>query len=56
MSTDLRTPLADLRRLSIAELKKRWRDLIGTDPPQCSRSFLVRHLACTGGDRPHATV
>ena len=45
MSTDARAQLAELRRLSMAELKRRWRDLIGTDPPQYSRSFLVSRLA-----------
>ena len=45
MSTDPRAQLAELRRLSMADLKQRWRDLIGTDPPQYSRSFLVSRLA-----------
>ena len=45
MSTDPRAQLAELRRLSMTELKQRWRDLIGTDPPQYSRSFLVSRLA-----------
>jgi len=45
MSTDVRTQLAELRRLSIAELKQRWRNLMGTDPPQYNRSFLVSRLA-----------
>ena len=39
MSTDPRAQLAELRRLSMADLKQRWRDLIGTDPPQYSRSL-----------------
>jgi hypothetical protein len=41
MSTDARIQLAELRRLSMTDLKQRWRDLVGTDPPQYSRSFLV---------------
>jgi hypothetical protein len=45
MSTDTRAQLAELRRLSIANLKQRWRDLVGTDPPQYSRTFLVSRLA-----------
>jgi hypothetical protein len=45
MSTDPRAQLAELRRLSMSDLKQRWRDLIGTDPPQYSRSFLVSRLA-----------
>ncbi len=45
MSTDTRAQLAELRRLSMSDLKQRWRDLIGTDPPQYSRSFLVSRLA-----------
>ena len=34
VTTDFAGELAELRRLSIAELKQRWRDLIGTDPPE----------------------
>ena len=45
MSTDVRTQLAELRQLSMPDLQQRWRDLIGTDPPQYSRSFLVSRLA-----------
>jgi hypothetical protein len=45
MSTDTRSQLAELRRLSMPDLKQRWRDLIGTDPPQYSRTFLVSRLA-----------
>lgn len=45
MSTDTRVQLAELRRMSMSDLKDRWRDLIGTDPPQYSRSLLVSRLA-----------
>jgi len=45
MSTDTRAQLAELRRLSMADLKQRWRDLVGTDLPQYSRTFLVSRLA-----------
>lgn len=45
MSTDTRAQLAELRRLSMPDLKQRWGDLVGTDPPQYSRSFLVSRLA-----------
>jgi len=45
MSTDPRAQLAELRHLSMAGLKQRWRDLIGTDPPEYNRKFLVSRLA-----------
>ena len=45
MSTHLRAQLAELRRLSISDLKQSWRELVGTDPPQYSRTFLVSRLA-----------
>ncbi len=45
MSTEPRSQLTELRRLSMPDLKQRWRDLVGTDPPQYSRSFLVSRLA-----------
>ena len=45
MSTDPRAQLGELRHLSMSDLKQRWRDLIGTDPPQYSRSCLVSRLA-----------
>jgi hypothetical protein len=45
VNTDPRAQLAELRHLSMADLKERWRDLVGTDPPQYSRSFLVSRLA-----------
>jgi len=45
MSTDPRAQLTELRRLSMSELKQRCCDVIGTDPPQYSRSFLVSRLA-----------
>jgi len=52
MSTDPRPQLAALRRLSMAKLKQRWRELIGADPPRYSRSFLVSRLAWRLLERP----
>jgi len=38
--------LADLDRLDVAALRKRWRALCGTEPPAtCKRKHLVRRLA-----------
>jgi hypothetical protein len=45
MSSDLRAQLAELPELSMAELKQRWRDLLGTDPPEYNRKFLVSRLS-----------
>ena len=50
MSTEARAQLAELRRLSMAELKQRWRDLIGMAPPQYSRSFLATGETTGGGE------
>jgi len=36
--------MAELQRLPMGELKQRWRDLIGTDPPGYNRSFLISRL------------
>jgi len=45
MSTDVRAQLPQLRRLPAPELRQRWRDLMGTDPPEYNRKFLVSRLA-----------
>jgi hypothetical protein len=45
MSRSTLAQIAELDRLSMADLQKRWRDLIGTDPPRYNRGFLVRRLA-----------
>jgi hypothetical protein len=37
--------IAGLHRLSAPELKERWRELFGTDPPGYNRSFLIKRLA-----------
>jgi hypothetical protein len=37
--------LAGLHRLNSAQLKERWRELFGTEPPGYNRSFLVKRLA-----------
>jgi len=38
-------PIAALGGLSAAELKDRWRDLNGTEPPRYNRDFLLKRLA-----------
>ena len=35
----------ELNRMSIDQLRKRWQDLIGTDPGRLSRNYLIRRLA-----------
>jgi hypothetical protein len=37
--------VAALPRMSLAELKKLWRDLYGEDPPRTKSTYLVRRLA-----------
>lgn len=35
----------DLDRMSMAQLRKRWTDLLGTDPGRLGRQYLMRRLA-----------
>ena len=35
----------ELNRMSMAQLRKRWADLMGTDPGQLGRQYLMRRLA-----------
>ena len=35
----------ELNRMSMAELRKRWADLLGTDPGRLGRQYLIRRLA-----------
>ena len=35
----------ELNRMSMDQLRKRWRDLLGTDPGRLGRHYLVRRLA-----------
>ena len=35
----------ELNRMSMAELRKRWADLLGTDPGRLGRNYLIRRLA-----------
>ncbi len=37
--------LAELPRMPMADLKARWRELLGTEPPQYNREFLISRLA-----------
>ena len=37
--------IAGLHRLESAQLKERWRELYGTEPPAYNRAFLIKRLA-----------
>ncbi len=37
--------ITDLQTLSFEELKERWRDLYGTEPPRHNRAHLIKRLA-----------
>jgi len=45
MSSSVLKQIAALGGLSAAELKERWRDLNGTEPPRYNRDFLLKRLA-----------
>ena len=44
MSSSVLKQIAALGGLSAAELKDRWRDLNGTEPPRYNRDFLLKRL------------
>ncbi len=37
--------IAELQRMSMRQLRKKWNDLLGTDPEHLSRNYLIRRLA-----------
>jgi len=45
MSHTVARQIAGLHRLSVPELKQRWRDLYGKEPPAYNRAFLIKRLA-----------
>jgi hypothetical protein len=45
MSQSTLKQIADLERMTSADLQQRWWQLIGTDPPRYNREFLVKRLA-----------
>ncbi len=45
MSASVVKQIADLERTSMADLQRRWQQLIGTEPPRYNREFLIRRLA-----------
>ena len=45
MSNSIVKQIAGLHRLSAPELKERWRELFGTEPPGYNRTFLIKRLA-----------
>ncbi len=45
MSSSIMKQIAGLQRLSVPDLKQRWRKLFGTAPPAHQRRFMVKRLA-----------
>lgn len=45
MSSSIVKQIAGLQRLSVPDLKQRWRDLFGTEAPAYNRAFLTKRLA-----------
>ena len=45
MSSSIVKQIAGLQRLSVPDLKQRWRDLFGTEAPAYNRAFLIKRLA-----------
>ena len=45
MSDSIVKQIAGLHRLTGAQLKERWRELYGTEPPGYNRTFLIKRLA-----------
>jgi len=58
MKADIIRKLAELERMSLAELQEKWRDLFGTEPPGYNRTFVIKRLSyrvqelAYGGIRP----
>jgi hypothetical protein len=45
MQKTVLTQIEELNRMSLEQLRKRWRDLMGSDPGRLARAYLVRRLA-----------
>jgi len=45
MSASTLKQIADLERMSTADLQQRWWQLVGSEPPRYNREFLVKRLA-----------
>jgi len=45
MSSSIVKQIAGLQRQTVPELKERWRDLFGAEPPAYNRAFLTKRLA-----------
>ena len=45
MSDSIVKQIAGLHRLNSAQLKERWRELFGAEPPGYNRTFLIKRLA-----------
>ncbi len=45
MPTTVLQQIAELDRMSMGQLRQRWRDLLGSDPGSLGRQYLLRRLA-----------
>ena len=45
MSREILRQITELQGLSMADLRARWRELFGSEPPGAGRAYLVRRLA-----------
>jgi len=45
MKTTVLKQIDELNRMSMAELRKRWYDLLGSDPGRLGRQYVIRRLA-----------
>ncbi len=45
MQKTVLTQIEELNRMSLDQLRKRWRDLMGTEPGRLGRAYLIRRLA-----------
>lgn len=45
MSQTVLKQVSEIQRLSLAELRERWRALFGTDPPAYRRAYMVKRLS-----------
>lgn len=45
MASSVSTRIVELRRMSTAELRQRWRDVFGTAPGQCTKTEMWQALA-----------
>ncbi len=56
MKESIARQIADLESMTLEELRVRWRDLYGTEPPGYSKAHLVRRLAYRIQELAHGGV